>query len=164
MKQKLFIVRCRTPGVWLVRSLDTRNGKGHIGSPHTCVTDSGIFVPIKVQTQNSISFALTLPLLGPWSAALGWFSTLNGAEVVPYFASDRVEKKKSPVLHLFIFLLHISTVQRVYSEEINVTVLKKGKSKHRHVSHQSPGWGMESVFASDSSVGEGEKSKNVWCS
>lgn len=39
--------------------------------------------------------------------------------------------------HLFIFLLRISTVQRVYSEEINVTVLRKGKSKHLCVSHQS---------------------------
>lgn len=45
-----------------------------------------------------------------------------------------------------------------------MTVLRKGKSKHQRVSHQSWGWEMESVFASDSSVGEGEKSKNVWCS
>lgn len=140
MKQKLFIVRCRTPGVRLARRLDTKNGKGRFGSRRTCVTHSGIFVPIKVQAQNSISFALTSPLLGPRSAALGLFSTLNGA--VPYFARPlppAAWKKKSPVLHLFIFLLRISTVQQVYSEEINVTVLRRGKSKHRCVSHQSPG-------------------------
>lgn len=100
-------------------------------------------MPIEVKASNSISFALTSPLLGPRSAALGWFSTLKGLELVPYFAwlqpPEKEKKKKSPVLHLFIFLLRISTVQRVYSEEINVTVLRKEKSKHQRESHQSPG-------------------------
>lgn len=43
-------------------------------------------MPIKVKASNSISFALTSPLLGPRSAALGWFSTLKGVGLVPYVA------------------------------------------------------------------------------
>lgn len=54
-------------------------------------------MPIEVKASNSISFALTSPLLGPRSAALGWFSTLKGVELVPYFAwlqPPEKEKKK----------------------------------------------------------------------
>lgn len=168
--KKYSLSGCRTPGVRLARSLGTKNGKGRFGSPGTCVSDGGIFAPIKVQALNSISFALTSPLFGPRSAALGWFSTLKGARLVPSFAQllplaawkRKKKKKKSPVLHLFIFLLRISAVQRVYSKEINVTLLRKGKSKHRRESHQSPGWEIESLCASDSNVWEGEKSKTAW--
>lgn len=112
----------------------------------------------------SLKFHLICFNLAAHSATLGWFLTLNGAKLVPYISQLLLplaswgQKKKSPV---FIFLLRISTVQRVYSEEINVTVLRKGKRKHRRVSHQSSGWEMEFVCASDSSVREGVKSKNL---
>lgn len=37
MKQKLFIVRCGTPGVQPEWSLNTKNGKGGFGSPRPCI-------------------------------------------------------------------------------------------------------------------------------
>lgn len=55
----------------------------------------------------------------------------------PTTASGHVEKL--PMSHLFIFLLCISTVQQVYTGEINVTALRKGKANAGacRINHQS---------------------------